>query len=129
MTEDFHSKAVELAAVHPAYGIEAYHFVSEAVCFSVERLPERRHVSALELLEGVRCYARTAYGAVAPLLLNQWGLRSASDIGNVVFLMIDAGLLAASPEDSRADFDIDFPLFDDGKEPDAEPRPEIPPIA
>ncbi len=103
-------KIAALLEKEPRYQEQAYHFVANAVTFTVGRLPEHRHVSALELLGGVRDYAKLEFGAVAGMVLGEWGLQSASDIGNVVYLLIGTELLSASPEDRPEDFICDFPL-------------------
>lgn len=107
---EFHNIIQSLLADEPRYAELAYRFVADAVGFTVERLAAHRHVSARELLEGIRDYSQKEYGVLAPDVLSQWGLHSAEDIGNVVYLMIGAGLLSASPEDDPRDFRIEFSL-------------------
>jgi len=95
----------------PRFSGEAYVFVGQAVEFTVGKLKKRRHVSALELLKGAVEYSRREYGAVRELVLRQWGIGSASDLGDVVYLLIGVGLLSASPGDAPEDFHVDFDLF------------------
>jgi uncharacterized repeat protein (TIGR04138 family) len=38
-------------------------------------------------------------------VLNQWGIRQTSDLGEIVYNLIRSGDLEKSPNDSRADFD------------------------
>jgi len=47
---------------------------------------------------------------MALTVLGSWGMRAGSDIGEIVFQLIDAGVLSKRDEDTRADFDqeIDF---------------------
>lgn len=96
----------KILAREPRYRGEAYAFVSKAVEYTVSKLPQHRHVSAEELLYGARAFSREKFGALAEAVLRSWGLKSGRDFGNVVYLMIDAGLLSASPGDRREDFDI-----------------------
>lgn len=96
----------QLLASDPRYREEAYRFVSQAVEYTVKKLQHHRHVSAEELLYGAREFAREQFGAVADNVLHSWGLKSCSDFGNVVYLMISVELLSASPGDRREDFDI-----------------------
>lgn len=98
--------------VEPRFAEEAYAFVANAVTFTVGRLPAHRHVSALELLGGVRDYAREEFGVLAYEVLYEWGIRSASDVGRIVYLLIGSGLLSASKDDAPEDFDIEFKLAD-----------------
>ena len=72
------------------YDRAAYGFVAQGVTFTVGRLPAHRHVSALELLYGLRDFARQEYGPMAPMVLEAWGLKYASDVGRIVYLLIDA---------------------------------------
>jgi uncharacterized repeat protein (TIGR04138 family) len=41
---------------------------------------------------------------MALLVLEEWGIRSCEDIGEIVFNMVEANLLAKTDEDSRDDF-------------------------
>ena len=101
-----------LLAKDVRYTPEAYCFVSEAVNYTVSKLDAHRHVSALELLEGAKAFAAGKFGVVSSLVLESWGLRSAKDLGQVVYLLIGEGILSASPDDDIEDFNIDF-SFDD----------------
>lgn len=110
MLSKFDRKVMEIVAVDVRYDIAAYRFIANAVTFSCKRLQVHRHVTALELLEGTREFAIQEFGVMASAVLCEWGLRSAHDVGQVVYLLINAGLLSASPEDHPEDFDIDFEL-------------------
>ena len=41
-------------------------------------------------------------------MLDHWGVRSTSDIGDIVYNLIAAGDLEKTPSDSRSDFDDVF---------------------
>jgi len=92
------------------YRPEAYAFVMEALDATVRSAGERRHVSAAELLAGACDHAGRVYGLMALTVLSSWGIRAGSDIGEIVFQLIDGGVLSKRDEDARADFDqeIDF---------------------
>jgi uncharacterized repeat protein (TIGR04138 family) len=105
-------------ALDPRYPIHAYAFVFEALEYtknlkkraqartrSRRRTPSTRHVTGRELCEGVRIMALSHYGMMAIIVLNQWGIRQTSDLGEIVFNLIASGDLEKSPTDSRADFD------------------------
>ena len=103
------SKATaELRLSYPNYALESYQFVSNAVSSTIAKLESHRHISAAELLDGIRDYAREQYGAVAPLVMDKLGLRTGRNVGEVVYLLISVDLLSASPEDSPEDFNIPF---------------------
>lgn len=82
----------------------AYLFVLQALEYCQSQLVERRHISGRELAEACRDLALARYGVMARLVLEHWGLRSSADIGDVVFALVDAGLLISQPTDSRDDF-------------------------
>ena len=92
----------------PRYTPEAYCFVSEAVNYTVAKLDAHRHVSARELLEGAKSFAAGKYGVVSGLVLESWGLKTACDLGQVVYLLISEGVLSASDDDDIEDFNIEF---------------------
>ena len=67
-----------------------------------------QHVTGRELCEGLRDLALEQYGLMALTVLAQWGIRSTSDIGEIVYNLIASGDLEKTPSDSRADFDDVF---------------------
>ena len=114
MDMEFENKIALLTERETAYTADAYHFVAEAVNYTVGKLPEHRHVSAFELLKGARKMAMEQYGAVAREVLRSFGIKTASDVGKIVYLLISVNLLSSSEDDSPEDFNIDF-----------EPVPEV----
>src|SRR5687768_17774686 len=82
----------------------AYLFVLTALEYCQTTLPERRHISGQELAEGCRNLALDRYGVMARTVLEHWGIRSTADIGDVVFTLVELGLLMSQPNDSRDDF-------------------------
>jgi uncharacterized repeat protein (TIGR04138 family) len=92
------------------YSRNTYYFVLDALDYTLvhygkDRLTgEERHVGAQELLVGIRDLAAEQFGPMASFVFRQWGVRSTRDFGEVVFNLIDAGLLSRRPEDSRLDF-------------------------
>lgn len=83
---------------------KAFLFVLAAIEFCQQRLTERRHLSGRELALGCRDLALERYGVLARSVLEHWGLTSSASIGEVVFALVDVGLLSAQPTDSAADF-------------------------
>ncbi len=82
----------------------AYLFLLAALDDLQGRLPERRHVDGRELAHAVRELALDRFGVVSRLVLEYWGIRSTADLGDMVFALVDAGLLMSQPGDSRDDF-------------------------
>ncbi len=104
-----------IVAAFPDYPSEAYHFIRNGLDFTVKRLHSDaagppRHVSGRQLAEGLRDYALQEFGPMASFTLASWNLRSTEDFGVIVYKLIDAGLLAQSPDDSIEDFSSLFSL-------------------
>ncbi|HUF12406.1 MAG TPA: Minf_1886 family protein [Longimicrobiales bacterium] len=93
-----------LRASHPRFHETSYLFVLSALHFSLERLSEPRHLSGRELAEGVRDLALIRYGLMARTVLEYWGITTTGDLGEIVFALVDAGILIKQEEDSHADF-------------------------
>ncbi len=91
------------------YAPEAYHFVRAALDFTTQSLKKPaagpgRHVSAAELLDGIRRFALREYGAMALTVLADWGVRSCADFGHIVFNLVDRHVLGKTDNDSIRDF-------------------------
>lgn len=86
------------------YTRDAYVFVSESLTYTVQKAGRKGHVSGRELCEGLCEYALQQFGRLARTVLESWGVRTCEDIGEIVFNMVDAGLLRKTEEDSRRDF-------------------------
>lgn len=82
----------------------AYLFVLSSLEHCQTRLTERRHIGGPELACACRELAMQRFGVMARLVLEHWGVRSTSDIGDIVFTLVDLGLLISQPQDSRDDF-------------------------
>jgi uncharacterized repeat protein (TIGR04138 family) len=82
----------------------AFLFVLASLEFLQARLPERRHVDGKELAHAVRELALERFGVTSRLVLDHWGVRSTADVGDIVFALVDTGLLMSQPGDSRSDF-------------------------
>jgi uncharacterized repeat protein (TIGR04138 family) len=101
----------QIRAERPSYRREAYGFVVAALGHTVEALPaerradpERRHLSGQELLRGAVELARREFGLMAPTVFREWGLHASTDVGEIVFQLVEAGQLSARGEDRREDF-------------------------
>lgn len=110
MDTKFNQTVLHIIRQDKRYHADAYEFVNAAVTYTAQKLERnrqprgKRHVTAEELLTGAMNYAVSQFGFLAPSVLKQWGILSGEDFGNIVYNMIDAELLSASPEDSRSDF-------------------------
>lgn len=93
----------------------AFLFVLASLEFLQSRLPERRHVDGRELAHAVRELALERFGVLSRLVLDHWGVRSTAHVGDIVFALVESGLLMSQPGDSRQDFEDVFD-FDDAFE-------------
>lgn len=106
------------------FPIDAFAFVQEGLRHTVDRLERNdemlgssnRHVSGRELCIGLRDFALGQYGMLARTVLEQWGIERTDDFGEIVFAMVDAGLMRASEDDTSDDFNAVYQFdeaFDD----------------
>lgn len=107
----------QLRLREPRFTERAYLFVLAALEFSQTHLPERRHITGAELAHACRELALERYGVMARMVLEHWGIRRTADFGDIVFALVDTGLLVSQPHDSRDDFAHVFD-FDDAFERD-----------
>ena len=94
-----------LARRNPRYAEAAYFFVLEALHHRLHQLERPRHLSGAELAEAVRDLALQRFGPLARTVLHHWGIHSTSDMGNVVFLLVESGILIKQPTDTPEDFE------------------------
>ena len=91
------------------YSREAYSFIREALDFTQKQISRDnrdviRHITGQELLDGTRRYALQQFGPMTVMVFEDWGVKRCTDFGEIVFNMVDAGLLAKTEKDSREDF-------------------------
>lgn len=95
----------------------AYYFLKDALDFTVRRVMEsndgkHRHVAASELLIGFRDFAIQEFGPMASTMMTEWGVTTCSDIGAMVFELIEEGVFGKQDSDTREDFSEIFPLIE-----------------
>lgn len=111
----------------PRFKEEAYLFVREALSFGqdilhlgttkepdeeceVEQDSEeidrsvQRHLTGQQLCEAIRQYASDRYGYMSKVVLNSWGVKTTSDLGDLVYNLIGIGEMRQSKNDLREDF-------------------------
>jgi len=101
----------EIVQRDPRFHRDAYFFVREALDYTVKMLhknphgpPAHRHVTGQELLEGLRRYALEQFGPMSKMVLEEWGIKQCEDFGEIVFNMVEKGILGKTERDSRDDF-------------------------
>ena len=90
------TRLAEILGRDRRYKLEAYLFVIEALHYELKRLgvdspDKRRHLTARELLEGIRALGWERYGRLAKDVFENWGVHSSADFGEIVFNLIEAG--------------------------------------
>ncbi len=98
-----------LLAKDARYQRDAYHFVKDALdhtqkLVARQNREQMRHVSGQELLGGIREYALSQFGPMTKMVFEEWGIKRCEDFGEIVFNMVEIGLLGKTEKDSRADF-------------------------
>lgn len=93
-----------LAREDGRYKPDAFFFVQEALEHAIDAIGRRRHVSGRELSEGARDLAVDKFGYLARVVLEEWGVHVTRDFGEIVYLMINWGLMNKTAEDSIEDF-------------------------
>jgi uncharacterized repeat protein (TIGR04138 family) len=106
---DFLAVVQRIIAKDPRYAADAYLFVREALDFTVKTLRKptegpQRHVTGQELMDCMRQYALNEFGPMAFTVLNEWGVTRTEDFGDLVFNLVDAGVLGKTETDTREDF-------------------------
>jgi uncharacterized repeat protein (TIGR04138 family) len=93
------------------YDRDAYLFVREGLDYTVKLLkkenapkPAMRHVSGQQLLEGLRQYALEQFGPMTKTVFTHWGVNRCEDFGEIVFNLVENGVLGKTEQDRREDF-------------------------
>ena len=124
----------DLLEEDPRFKFEAYQFIRESLQYAHEHMnlpdaahasessssspvPAPRHVTGQQLCHACRQYALDQYGYLAKVVLGRWGVRSTSDLGDLVYNLIRIEQMRKSDTDRREDFDDVF-SFDDAFEPE-----------
>jgi uncharacterized repeat protein (TIGR04138 family) len=124
-----HPKIAAIVQRDPRYAYEAYEFVFAALKHSEKLLGRSpapdpgqglpraastrssgQHVTGAELLHGVRDLALREFGLMARVVFRLWGVNRTDDFGDIVFNLVEAGLMRKTDQDSRGDFHNVFDL-------------------
>lgn len=98
------------------YPVDAFIFVQRGLDFTVRGIHGEideadeindtvsRHISGVQLCQGLREFAVEQYGLMARTILRRWSIVSCEDFGRLVFAMVEAGLMYKTDDDTLADF-------------------------
>jgi uncharacterized repeat protein (TIGR04138 family) len=109
---DLIEKISKIAESDKRYAKEGFLFVLASLEHAMVNLPVRRHLTGRELSIGIAGYAVEQYGYLAKTVLNNWGIYTTRDFGEIVYLMIEKKLMSKTEEDSVDDFN-DVYKFED----------------
>ncbi|MGN0845908.1 MAG: Minf_1886 family protein [Kiritimatiellia bacterium] len=84
------------------FDTRAYDFMLRVITEASESA--KGHVTGQELLDYFRDLALDAYGPLAYTVLTEWGVTCCEDVGEIVFNLVNAGLIGKTEQDSPADF-------------------------
>ena len=94
----------ELQERNPRFHRRAYVFLIDALHGVIAGMDERRHISGQELVDGVRGLAMQRFGPLARTVLEYWGINTTDDLGEIVFALVDIGVLVKQEQDRPEDF-------------------------
>lgn len=86
------------------YDPEAYSFIMTSLDYTMKKLKRKGHVTGEELSDGLKDYCLEQFGPLARLVLEKWGIKSTDDFGEIVFNLINSGLLGKQEDDRKEDF-------------------------
>ena len=104
MSDTFLDQVERIYQQDSRYKPESYEFVMQALFFTQKQLNRKGHVSAQELLDGIKEFALEQFGPMSHTVLEHWGIKSTDDLGNIVFNMVQNGLLRKTEDDNLEDF-------------------------
>jgi len=105
------SKIVSSILAHDQrYTAEAYEFILEVVALACKNTGRgvHRHASAAQVLDTFLTLALLRFDTNAKRKLNAWGFKSCEDVGEVIFNLIEAGVLGKLSEESKSEFRSGF---------------------
>ena len=119
---NFDEAVEQILAKDARFSRDAYVFVREALDFTQKLVVKEarggiRHVSGQELLDGIRKFALEQFGPMVVTVFEEWGVKNCRDFGDIVFNMVEIGLLAKTDKDTRDDFQNGYDFTDAFRKP------------
>lgn len=104
MNIEFYKKIRNILKKDPRYKLPAYEFLFQALSYTQSKLNRQGHVTGRELLEGIKEYIVEQFGPLAQTVLESWGVKTTDNLGDIVFNLVNEGLLKKTDEDHIEDF-------------------------
>ncbi len=113
----FEKEVDEICEKDSRYPVESYYFIREGLDHTLKFLKRNSsgasgHVSGRELLEGIRDFTLKEFGPMSKSVLDEWGIKTCEDFGQIVFNLVNKGVLGKTPTDSPNDFKEGFNFED-----------------
>lgn len=108
---DVEGRLLDVRRREPRYRLDAYRFLLfEGIEYTMHehlgmKPGEYGHVNGREIAEGLKNLALREFGCLARDVWSWWGIRTTRDWGEVVWRLIDAGLLNKQKGDRIEDFE------------------------
>lgn len=105
----------EVAHQDGRYDPKALKFIFEGLAETIDKIRKEeeseehlRHITGQELAFGLADLAKKRWGRLAGMVLNQWGLNTTRDFGEIVYLMIEHDWMTSQETDTIDDFNNVF---------------------
>lgn len=108
MPQSFEDAVDTILSMHQEYAPDAYTFMRSALDSASRRFnktDENPHLSAEELYLGFCAALLEEYGPLAKAVTEHWGIYQSSDVGAIVYNLIEVGVFGRQESDTRAQFD------------------------
>ena len=108
MAYSFEDAVEQILQKNEDYPADAYFFIRAALDATVEKCrkpAENPHLSAEELYFGFCAYALEEYGPLALAVMEQWNITTSTDVGNLVYNLIEVGVFGKQDGDRQEQFD------------------------
>lgn len=120
MPQSFEDAVDTIMNTHREYAPDAYHFMRTALDSASRRFNKTAanpHLSAEELYLGFCAALLEEYGPLAKAVTEHWGIYQSSDVGAIVYHLIEVGVFGRQESDTQAQFNHLRPLDDLLNEP------------
>lgn len=123
--QTFETAIANIIKKDPRYPFDAYQFLREAFEFTIKHLQLQPntvyahtiHIPGQKLLEGIREFALLQYGPMTLTVFNQWNISTGEDFGNMVFNLVQNGILSKTDNDSINDFKNSYDFYNAFQKP------------
>ncbi|MEI7773246.1 MAG: Minf_1886 family protein [Verrucomicrobiota bacterium] len=114
---DFFAAVERILESDSRFDRNAYHFLKESLELITGDGKKHKprivgHVTAHQLLDGVREHALRQFGPMVPTVFGYWGITKCEDFGDMVYQLIALGTFGKSDKDSIEDFKNAYTFHD-----------------